>query len=247
MAKQGRGNSNNKQLSTTERELKDGRSRKSIYHWGARPLDFHPRGVQRPDAAARSNAAATWVRTYSGGWIDVAAQLDEAMALGLPWVCQRLKSAVRPSGPWRAPCAPLISRWPPRPRFFCCSKRELTPSDVCFSAAARGLAAPCGCFRDDGYYFAMAKSPSHALLARMSSCSRAKDPPHHLTGPPARTSHVATSALRSRSPNGLLNLVDWRCGRAALEGKGEVYNDVLIPQRPNLLHFDDQPVVPAHR
>jgi hypothetical protein len=42
--------------------------------------------VQRPDAAARSNAAATWVRTDSGGWIDVAAQLDEAMALGLPQI-----------------------------------------------------------------------------------------------------------------------------------------------------------------
>jgi hypothetical protein len=81
---QSRDGEQQQQLSTTERELKDGRSRKSIYHWGARPLDFHPRGVQRPDAAARSNAAATWVRTYSGGWIDVAAQLDEAMALGLP-------------------------------------------------------------------------------------------------------------------------------------------------------------------
>jgi len=63
----------------------------------------------------------------------------------------------------------------------------------------------------------MAKSPSHALPACMNSCSRAKDLPPHLTGQPARTSHVASTALRSRSPNGLLNAVDWRCGRAALE------------------------------
>lgn len=55
---------------------------------------------------------------------------------------------------------------------------------------------------DHGYYFAMAKSPSHALPARMRSCSRAKNPPPHLTGRPARTSHVASPASEVGHPMG---------------------------------------------
>jgi hypothetical protein len=98
MAKQGRGNSNNK-FSTTERELQDGHSRKSIYHWERDHLIFTP--------AACSNLMQL---------LDQMLQLlgsVQILAVGLTW--QRswtrrrlwacLKSAIRPSGwQWAVAC-----------------------------------------------------------------------------------------------------------------------------------------------
>jgi hypothetical protein len=118
MAKQGRGSSNNK-FSTTDRELKDGHSRKSIYHRERDHLIFTPAAcsdlmqlldqmLQLLGSVHILAVGLTWQRSWTRRWL---------------WACpgvpaQRLKSAIRPSWPWRAPCALLISSWSPRRESF---------------------------------------------------------------------------------------------------------------------------------
>jgi hypothetical protein len=53
-----------------------------------------------------------------------------------------------------------------------------------------------------------------AWFMQARGCSRAKELLTTVTGPRPRTSHVASSTLEIRPPNGLRETLDWRCGRA---------------------------------
>jgi hypothetical protein len=85
------------------------------------------------------------------------------------------------------------------------------------------------------------------LFMRAGKCSRAKPLLINLTGRPTRTSHVASTTLKIRSPNGHRKAVDWRKWQSFPHTRGEVYIDVYPSDWPNLLHFNRRAVVPAHR
>lgn len=185
---------------------------------------FTPRGVQdlRPGCSCSIKSCSYVDRTYSGGWIDVAAQRSVAdetrRAWGWWWWSLEL---IRNTGTgqfaravaclgwagWSGLRAPPISEGPGGPRgtiLFLASKQNHSsrPPSFRFSTSARGLAAPCGCFGYDGYHFGdlkIAKGPCWAMQAVHAggSCSRAMELLRTFTG---CTSHAHLQPSNSGHP-----------------------------------------------